>query len=420
MSRIVVAHPNVQHSHQLAVALQNADLLERYITRFYVSKHHFPLSWLRWLPSKIPETIEKSLEFRTRRSHPALNPQLVHTTDTGRLLWLIALRRLRLLSAKEWHERVRASSLHFQYVVADYVSRHQTSAVVCYDRFAYETFKSLQDRTTRLVLDMSTAHPGTMRRVLGEEIRLLPAYRKSLEIAGAIGRYEPTEEEAMMADYILAGSKFVADSCVENGIPISKIRIVPYGTDMGRLKPARPRGQKDTFRVLFAGQIGQRKGIHYLLSAWKELSLPKAELWLCGSMMDVCEAIAPFEGTYRYLGYVPHERMADIYSQIDALVLPTLLEGLSQVCLEAMARGRTVVTTPNSGLEGILRDGKDGFIVPIRDVPALSEKIEFLYRNRETCVDMGLSARQTVEEYTWERYHDNIAASFTEILAADD
>jgi glycosyltransferase involved in cell wall biosynthesis len=63
-----------------------------------------------------------------------------------------------------------------------------------------------------------------------------------------------------------------------------------------------------------------------------------------------------------------------------------------------------------------VRDGKEGFIVPIREVKALEEKILYLYENEKEAKKMGRSARKNAEQYTWEKYGRNLVAAYRKAL----
>jgi len=72
----------------------------------------------------------------------------------------------------------------------------------------------------------------------------------------------------------------------------------------------------------------------------------------------------------------------------------------------AMACGVPVITTPNCG--AVVRDGVDGFIVPIRDAAAIADKVELLLSDRALRARMGENARARAREFTWERYGERL------------
>jgi glycosyltransferase involved in cell wall biosynthesis len=79
-----------------------------------------------------------------------------------------------------------------------------------------------------------------------------------------------------------------------------------------------------------------------------------------------------------------------------------------------MAAGLPVITTPNSG--SIVRDGIDGFIVPIRYIQALISKITLLYENRSLSKQMGENARKRAEDFTWVAYRQRLGDFVDDLL----
>ena len=224
-------------------------------------------------------------------------------------------------------------------------------------------------------------------------------------------------KEYREADYISIPSKFVERTFLENGVPKEKLIRVPYGVDIEEFKQT---PKKDNiFRIVYLGQLSLRKGVHYLLQAYSELKLKNTELLIGGRITD--ENIKPFlkkyEGNYKFAGYIPQENISEFYSQGSVFVLPSIEEGLAMVQLQAMACGLPVICTTNTGGEDIIRNGKEGFIVPIRDVEALKEKILYLSSNPEKCKRMGYNAKKMVREnFTWDYYGDRIIKKYKEIL----
>ncbi|MGB3904934.1 MAG: glycosyltransferase family 4 protein [Anaerolineae bacterium] len=207
-------------------------------------------------------------------------------------------------------------------------------------------------------------------------------------------------DEYEIADFITVPSEFSYDSMLARGIPEGKLILNPYGVDIDCFKP-RPQEDK-TFRALFVGNVALHKGVPYLLDAWKQAHLPGAELVLAGRVAPNGKAIlARYKDTsgIEAFGYV--RDIARLYNSATMFVFPSLSEGSALVTYEALASGLPVVTTPNSG--SVVRDGKEGFLVPIRDVEALRERIVCLYQNPTLRAQMAEAARARAQEYTWEK-----------------
>jgi glycosyltransferase involved in cell wall biosynthesis len=188
-------------------------------------------------------------------------------------------------------------------------------------------------------------------------------------------------EEAIyaQADAITVPSTVAARSFVEMGVPASKVHVIPYGVRLENFRPtAEPAA--DSFDVLFAGSVGLRKGVPYLLEAFARVQHPHKRLRLVGAVQEDIRALLPklpMNGV-EMLGVLPQAELAALMSRSHVLVLPSIEEGLALVQAQAMACGCPVVCSTNTGGEDLFSDGVEGFVVPIRDVPALSDRMQRL------------------------------------------
>ncbi|MBT4594422.1 glycosyltransferase family 4 protein [bacterium] len=225
-------------------------------------------------------------------------------------------------------------------------------------------------------------------------------------------------EEYDHADTIVVASSCSEKSFVEHGIPKEKIISVPYGTDFTRFLAERKRGS-GKFVALFVGMVGLLKGVHYLIDAWKKLNLKNAELWFVGAIRPNVRAFIQqhldVDGI-KFLGSFSQEKLARIYQQASVFVFPSVSDGFGMVIAEAMASGLPVITTENTGACEILNDSEHGFILPIRDVDALAEKILWCYENREEAFQMGLAAQKHIQQFTWDVYGERIVEEYRKFL----
>lgn len=255
-------------------------------------------------------------------------------------------------------------------------------------------------------LECQNSHELTRFQLMAEEEERFGCRKRDplrrLGIRRGLAEYET-------ADFITVPSQFVYDSMIAHGIPEAKLVLNARGVDLDRFKP-RP-GAGNAFRVLFVGRVGLRKGVPYLLRAWEALQLPGAELTLAGRVAPDGKAVLErYQDTsgLKLLGHV--KDTAELYNSATLFAFPSLEEGSAKVTLEALASGLPVITTPNSG--SVVRDGKEGFIVPIRDVDALGQRIKHLYENPNLTAQMAEAARARAEEYTWERSRERLLAAY--------
>lgn len=217
--------------------------------------------------------------------------------------------------------------------------------------------------------------------------------------------------EMQRADYVLVPSDIVRESCIKEGVDERKIIQVPFGVDVNRFAPAE-REKDRPFRAVFVGQIGIRKGVPYLLEAWKRLQWRDAELWLVGRVLPEVQALlAQYRELpgVRLIGFMNGPARA--YQEADVFVFPSIEEGSALVTYEALACGLPVITTPNAG--SVVQDGVEGFLVPARDVDALAARMEQLRADEPLRATMGKAARARAMAFTWEHHGDRLAATYT-------
>jgi glycosyltransferase involved in cell wall biosynthesis len=279
------------------------------------------------------------------------------------------------------------------------------------------------------IIERGSSHIEFQTNILKEEYE---KYGQKIKTAHP-KTIEKELEEYEEADYISIPSSYVRRTFIEKGISEEKLIQVPYGVDLSSFKQVEK--NDDIFRVVFAGGMILRKGVHYLLQAFSELNLPNSELVLFG---NISEEIKPFFEKYnveksegqeinkylnknktriRFLGHVPQKDLHKYYSQGSVFSICSIEEGLALVQPQAMACGLPVVCTTNTGGEDIVRDGKDGFVIPIRNIEKLKEKLLYLYKNPEERNKMSKSAKERVSTgFTWDDYGDKIVKEYERIF----
>jgi glycosyltransferase involved in cell wall biosynthesis len=290
-------------------------------------------------------------------------------------------------------------------------------AIYAYEDGAATTFQAAKEQGILCFYDLPIVFYLTSRTIQMEEAERFPELATALDaVHEPTWKLERKQQEIQLADRIFVPSSFVQHSLLKAGVKPETIHVIPFGASVDYFHP-QPKEDK-IFRVLFVGRVGPRKGVHYLLQAWQELRFPDAELLLVGINEfpeGWLERYTQTEGI-RHVPSLPHASLNRYYSSANVLVLPSLVEGLALVQLEAMACGIPLITTPNAGGSDIVTDGVEGFIVPIRDVETLKEKLEWSYCHPQELAEMGRAARWKAEQLTWERYRQKLASKVQELL----
>ena len=230
--------------------------------------------------------------------------------------------------------------------------------------------------------------------------------------------------EYQEADFISVPSNFVKNTFLEYGVPSKKILLNPYGVNLSQFQPKLPtvemmNDSDGMFRIIHCGGINLRKGVQYLLSAFSRVNLPNSELLLIGSMSDEFKPIYNALKTKNvyHLGPFPQKDLVRQYQKGSIFCLASIEEGLAMVIPQAMACGLPVICTVNTGGGDIVRDGIDGFVIPIRDLDALCSSIKKLYFDPSLQYQMGINARERVSQgFGWDDYARRAEIIFSDLL----
>jgi len=162
----------------------------------------------------------------------------------------------------------------------------------------------------------------------------------------------------------------------------------------------------------YFGALGLDKGIIYMINAWIKGNYPN-KLIMGGRDAKSFKLETDMEKFF-ILGAV--DDVADFYSKISFYIQPSVIEGFGITPLEAMAFGRPVIVAEGAGMCELVTDGKDGFVVPIRDVQAIKDKIDYFFDNPDEIAKMGKEARKTAEKYTWDKIRKQYITVYKELL----
>ena len=154
----------------------------------------------------------------------------------------------------------------------------------------------------------------------------------------------------------------------------------------------------------FVGELREKKGLATLLSGYTQVSKKHSlALLIVGEVrpgddrakFDELRAAVP-SAKIIVTGAVAHKDLPAYYALMDVFIMPSLRDGLPNALLEAMACERPVIATPVGGIPDALHDDKNGKIVPVNNVRALSEAIEMLLTEKAFAATYGRAARDTI------------------------
>jgi len=246
------------------------------------------------------------------------------------------------------------------------------------------------------VLEQPIAPKRTEATLLSEERERFEGWSEHVDISNtAVDAYADREwQEWEAADLIVCGSQFVKDAVLKEKGGADKCVVVPYGVNIARSITSngswKKSGNQNKLKVLTVGSVNLRKGAPYTMEIAK-LCRDTANFRMVGSIEVAPSAERELRTYVDLVGRVPRSEIDQHYVWADVFLLPSICEGSATVTYEALAAGLPVLCTPNTG--SIVEDGVEGFIVPIRDVNAFSEKIDTLSSDRNLLKYMSDNAK---------------------------
>jgi glycosyltransferase involved in cell wall biosynthesis len=373
---ILIAHPELQHSHQLGLALYETGLLGTYL-------HGAPL------PKEPRDAI------------PPTRRRLVS--------WCRPVRRAITYALPHWQLKgLHAINRLYDWQVARRLNEFGCVAVVAYENSALAIFREAKRLGIICILDAASVHHRFQTAAVPGSNPSSVEVRK--------------DHELEMADLVITCSRFAAESYVAAGVPSDMVRAVLLGVDSLRFRPS-DRACKSVgrggIRFCYVGQLTRQKGVDLFPDVCARLRSGGLDfgLSIAGSMAGVTpDLVSRLRGIADLAGFVPHSGLVDFYRSADVFVFPSRFDSFGMGVTEALACGLPVIVTENVGAKDLVRDGVNGWVIPPGDANALAERMSWCAANPEEVRTMSFAARQSAEARSWAVYRREVVDTIRNFL----
>lgn len=405
---ILLSHPTGNENvRQALTAFDEAGLLGEFWTT------------LSWNPDSLihrffPRSIQ---ELLNRRSYPKALRARTHSfpaREIGRLLGgAFSMDAVSIALDKEVAARLRKTDN--PEIIGARAGFRSCKLIYAYEDAALQSFQAATERGFPRVYDLPIGYWREAHHILADEKEREPEWASTLTgMRDSDEKLARKDEELRLAQRVVVASTFTKKTLSE-APGNSKIDIIPYGAPLAVSSEIRK--SAGPLKVLFAGSLGQRKGLSYLLKA-VDLLKNSVELTLLGrKAAPDCRPLEAATRKYRWIPTLSHTDVLREMHEHDLLVFPSLFEGFGLVILEAMAQGTPVITTDHTCGPDIIEDGTDGFVVPIRSAEAIAQKLEVLSSDRGRLMAMKFAARRKAELHLWKTYRQRLVEMAREVIA---
>ncbi len=205
------------------------------------------------------------------------------------------------------------------------------------------------------------------------------------------------------------------------------VQVIARGVDTGLFNPSRRSavlrrswGVSDTgLAVIHVGRLAAEKNLGVLFDAFEGVRLvqPGSRLILVGDGPERARLRAPHPEQI-YAGMQIGEDLGAHYASGDLFLFPSLTETFGSVTLEAMSSGLAVVAFGYAAAGEYIRQGRNGFLVPVDDPGGFTAVAMEAARSRLRLAEIGKRARSTAEQLSWERILDSIEDALRDLAEA--
>ena len=213
------------------------------------------------------------------------------------------------------------------------------------------------------------------------------------------------------ADGIVAVSQAVKSHLVTQNIPEGRIHVVHNGIPLDKYVPQPVEVARQALglepaglRAGVFGRLAPVKGQATAFAAWSRVKsrFPKAKLMLVGQGRsgEALKALSrdlDLGDSVEFWGFLPDPRQA--MAACDAVLVPSVREGLGLAAIEAMALQRPVIASNTGGLPEVVEHERSGILVPPGDAEALAEAAIRLFEDSDAAAQLGRAGRERVERH---------------------
>ncbi|MFA5029358.1 MAG: glycosyltransferase family 4 protein [Patescibacteria group bacterium] len=222
------------------------------------------------------------------------------------------------------------------------------------------------------------------------------------------------------ADGIRVMSEGQKEKLIRAGISEKRIRVISTPVDLMKFETYGEKASEEELlrnltvsarEIKFVLMVGRKDLVKDFDTLFKAMNLvyekhPETGLWLVGNYTNYSEVKQRLNlpaDKIIFTSRVSSNDLAAYYKIAYLTVLSSISESFGKVLIEANACGKPVVSTATTGAKEIIKDGENGFLVPIKDCKGLAKKIIYLLENPEVAKQMGEKGRTMVKE----KFSDN-------------
>jgi len=296
-------------------------------------------------------------------------------------------------------------------------ARQGARAIYAYEDGALASFRSAHELGLQCFYDLPIGYWRAARDYMEIERDKWPEWLPTLiGLVDSDSKLWRKDEELRYANRIFVASSFTAKTlqCFPGNLP--PVEIIPYGFPQTAKQRTYRTAIKGRMKVLFVGQLSQRKGIANLFTAVQGLR-HQIDLTIVGQKVGVsCKPLDLELRRHRWYPSLPHHDILALMQENDVLIFPSLFEGFGLVISESMSQGTPVITTERTAGPDFIEHGNNGWLIEAGSTDSLQSILEKLLSNPELLAESGKAALETARLRPWSKYQQELSKAVSDHL----
>ena len=245
------------------------------------------------------------------------------------------------------------------------------------------------------------------------------------EYMGKAGFFGKVIEKAVskIADNNIAVSDWTKKRLEALGVPENKIKVIPNGIDLKRIREIEPESSKNSvgleekiYDIIFVGRLIKEKNVDVLLKAVAFLKTDFPNIRCCvvgdgpekAALVELAKKLRVSENV-KFAGFQEYGTLIRKIKASKVLVLPSSREGFGMVVIEAFACGVPVVTVREkyNAAQGLVEDGVDGLVVELEE-REIAKGVQDIIEKNSDYRNISEAAFNKAKKYDWDEMVENI------------
>lgn len=196
--------------------------------------------------------------------------------------------------------------------------------------------------------------------------------------------------------------------------------LIPHGIDSSFFIRKRPVETNSVLKIITVCRLLDWKNVDKIIYALNDVDFDfRYDIYGEGPYRETLKKIiesSPHKSKIRLLDFIPYNQVPKVLSQYDVLALISFPETFGRIYIEAMAAGLPIIAAKGSGMDGVIQNGKQGFIVPHDDNKSVVEALAFYFSHDKARFEMSKEAQKLASSFGWESVVMQLDELYLELL----